>query len=123
MLVLFDELQMLRVGLVGIVMPAAGEDEMQRHVKIHVIDIAVQIFLDDARREVDRALMIRQVLVAGGNECLAIFGRVLGQCEEDHVGEMGLSSLDLSGVLDLSVYGEHVSINEADATKVRVKPF
>lgn len=28
-----------------------------------------------------------------------------------------------SGVLDLSVKGYHVSINEADATKVRVKPF
>ena len=46
MLVLLDELQMLRMRLVRVVGGFVGEDQMQSHIELAVVDFAVQIVGD-----------------------------------------------------------------------------
>ena len=64
------------------------EDEVQRHVEVAVVDLAVQVAGERAGREVDRPSMAGEIELAGGDQLGPARPRVVLELEVDHVGQL-----------------------------------
>src|SRR5207249_3566993 len=93
-LVLLDELLVAGVLLVLIVGRLVLEDQVQSDVEVAVVDVAVEVLAANASGEVDGAIVIGQVLLAGLNKLLLRLVRVLLEGEVNHV-----SNLTYTGIL------------------------
>ena len=80
--VLFDKLQMTLGDLVGIVCWTILEHAMQRDVKIGV-DFAVELAVTPADGKINQSIMVIEVLVASGQQCLNRFFAAIVESEKN----------------------------------------
>jgi hypothetical protein len=88
-----DELFVFGRGLVLVVGGLVGEDDVQGDIEVADVDFAIELVGEDAGGEPDRAGMIREVFLAGGDQLLFGGWRRIFEFEEDVVGEHGLLGL------------------------------
>ena len=86
-LVLFDKLQMALGDLVGIVCWTILEHAMQRDVEIGV-DFAVELAVTPADGKINQSIMVIEVLVARGQQCLNRFFAAIVESEKNMMCEL-----------------------------------
>src|SRR5262245_46883373 len=86
--VFLDELLVAFVVLVLVVSCLVLEDQVQGDVKVAVVDRAVEVLAANASGEVNRAVVLGQVLVTGLDEFLLGLGGIVLEGEVDHVADL-----------------------------------